>query len=266
MAQLTGLINFEGTLDGITSYTRKGKKGVVRKAGGPGKKQLLTGAAFERTRENMTEFAGAVYASKILRLSLSPILHFFADCNLTGRLQGAFRSLMLQGEGARGQRSFKPLQHAEALKVININKELHLDSILRLRPITEANKTRTAVTLSIEGFNTATDIYTPAGATHLELIHAIAILPAVVYNKSQKKYVRADGLNQLYQHTASSELLPVHTDEAINISLSAALTEIQKLHKDSALISVLGIRFYQQVGLKKFVLESGKTMGIAGVH
>ena len=264
MAKLKGLIDFEGTLGGITAYTRNGER-VLRQASGADKKKIMRGKNYVRTRENMMEFSGGVAAAKVLRQSLTPVMRGFSDTYFTGRLQGKYRDMIQIATGKRGQRMFKPLTHATALMEIPFDVKLHLDSVLRVKPLITVNAERTAATLSVLSFTPATDIFAPTGATHLELIYAIVLQPAFEYDTPSKKYKRTDALDQYYMQTISSELIPVDTQEALDISLPATDLGLAQLHADSALVSVLGIRFHQQVGFKTYPLETGKAMGFVGV-
>jgi hypothetical protein len=264
MAKLKGLIDFEGTLGGITAYMRNGER-VLRQASGADRKKILRGKNYARTRENMMEFGGGVLAAKVLRQSLTPVLRTFTDTYFTGRLQGKYRDMISEAPGKRGQRVFKPLQHADAIIAIPFDLKLHLDSILRIKPVITVNAERTASTLSIAGFTPATDIFAPAGATHLELIYAVALQPSFEYDAHIKKYKRMDGLNQYYMETISSELIAVDMQQALDISLPVSPIDLGQLHTDSALVSVLGIRFHQQIGFKTYPLETGKAMGFVAV-
>jgi hypothetical protein len=264
MAKLKGLIDFEGTLGGITAYTRNGER-ILRQATGADKKKILQGKNYVRTRENMMEFSGAVAAAKAVRQSLTPVTRTFADTNFTGRLQGKYRDMISTAAGKRGQRMFNPLQHVNAILAIPFDVKLHLDSILRVKPVITINAERTAATLSISGFTPVTDIFSPVGATHLELVYAIAVQPSFEYDPGTKKYKRTDGLNQHYMQTISSELIAVDAHEALDISLPAPPIDLPELHADSALVSVLGVCFHQQIGFKSYPLETGKAMGFAGV-
>ena len=264
MAKLKGLIDFEGTLGGITAYTRNGER-VLRQRRGADRKKILRGKNYARTRENMMEFSGGVAAAKVLRQSLTPVLRTFTDTYFTGRMQGKYRDMISEGTGKRGQRAFKPLEHADAILAIPLDPKLHLDSVLRVKPAITVNAERTASTLSIPGFTPATDIFAPAGATHLELIYAIAIQPSFEYDAGMKTYKRSDGQHPYYMETISSELILVDAQEVLDISLPVSPLALTSLHADNALVSVLGIRFHQQIGFKTYPLETGKAMGFVGV-
>ncbi|MGN6645025.1 MAG: hypothetical protein ACTHJT_00735 [Cytophaga sp.] len=263
MAILKGIIDLEGTLGDITVYTVNGKR-VVRQKGGADKKKILRGKNYVRTRENMSEFGGAVAAAKVLRQSILSIARGFIDSNFTGRLQGKYRDMISAADGLRGQRIFRPLEHTEALLAIPFNPKLHLDSILRQKPVITVNAARTAATLSLPGFNPATDVFREPGATHVELIYIAVLQPGFEYDVHSKTYKRMDELHQHYMQTVSSALIPLTADELSDISLPAPAFNMPALHKDSALVSILGIRYHQQIGFKTYPLETGRVMGFVG--
>ena len=264
MATLKGLIDFEGTLGGITAYTRDGKR-ILRQKNSVDKKKILHGKNYVRTRENMMEFAGGVAAAKALRQALLPVSRGFTDTYFTGRLQGKYRDMISTAEGKRGQRVFKPLDHADAIKAVPFNAALHLDSVLRIQPVVQVDADRMSASLSLEGFNPVTDIFKPEGATHVELIYAAAVQPAFVYSARLKNYKRTDGLHQSYVQHVSSALIPLDTDAEHPVSLTLPVDALNQLHRDSALVSVLGILFHQQIGFKTYPLQSGKAMGFVSV-
>lgn len=262
MVTLKGLIDFEGTLGGINSYMLNGKR-VLRQSRPSLKEQIKTGANYERTRENNMEFSGAVAAAKVLRRSLMPVSRGFVDASWTGRLQGRYRDMIAVSSGKRGQRTFDPLQHTDAILAIPFNKDLHLDAVLRVKPVISMHPAGNAATLSLS-VNTATDLFTVDRATHAACIFAIALQPAFEYNTHSNTYQPAGGLDQQYMQQVSSALIPLHVDAVVDISLTIPLP-VLPAQTERAWISVLGIRYHQQIGFKTYPLETGKAMGFVAV-
>jgi hypothetical protein len=264
MATLKGLIDFEGKMGGMNAYMLNGIR-VLRQNRKSDKNKIATGKNYQRTRENNTEFGGAVAAAKVLRQSLMPVIRPFVDSTITGRLQGKYRDMINVALGIRGQRGFKPLKHVESILAIPLNEHWHLDTVLRVKPVIEVNMKRNAATLSLF-INPTTDLFVPIGASHFECIYAIAIQPSFEYDIHTKKYACMDGLDQLNMTHTSSHLFPIDKNKTINVSLTVPPIIETTLHADSALVSVLGIRFHQQIGFKTYPLETGKAMGFVGVH
>ncbi len=261
MAKLKGLIDFQGTLGGISAYMRNGER-VLRQASGADRKKIMRGKNYVRTRENMTEFGGGVAAAKVLRQSLTPVMRGFSDTYFTGRLQGKYRDMISEAPGKRGQRVFKPLVHADAIMAIPFDVKLHLDSVLRVKPLITVNAQRTAATLSVLSFTPAMDIFPPTGATHLELIYAIALQPAFEYDPASKKYKRTDGLNQYYMQTISSELIPVNTQEALDISLPATALDLAQLHTEAPWYRYWASAFTSRSALRPIRWRRAKRWGL----
>jgi len=69
MAKLKGILKIQGTLDDLTFY-KSGKDHLVRTKGGVDKARIANDPAFQRTRENGSEFGMAAKAGKMLRTAV----------------------------------------------------------------------------------------------------------------------------------------------------------------------------------------------------
>ncbi|MEN0047819.1 MAG: hypothetical protein AAF806_12225, partial [Bacteroidota bacterium] len=107
MARQRGVIKYTGTIGDIRHFKIKGEKGYFAGLiGGPTKEQVLTDPAFQRTRENMSEFGACAFAGKLLRIAFSTLLKSMADTRVTGRLTSIMKKINLEdGSEARGQRA-----------------------------------------------------------------------------------------------------------------------------------------------------------------
>ena len=64
MAKLDGTIQFTGSLQNLSFYKMRGSdKIIVRKKGGPSRKQVKHSPNFENTRHNNSEFGGRALAA-----------------------------------------------------------------------------------------------------------------------------------------------------------------------------------------------------------
>ena len=86
MAKQKGLVQFEGTFEGINFYFRKGKPFARRSGGGFNGKAIKTKASMVRVRENGSEFGSASRAKKLFRLSIREALLSSKDGDLHGRM------------------------------------------------------------------------------------------------------------------------------------------------------------------------------------
>src|SRR5688572_15681242 len=91
MAQLDGVIQFTGSLQNLSAYKMRGSdKIILRKKGGPTRKQVKHSPKFENTRRNNKEFSGRAAAAGHIKRSLHPLL-FLADYNIVGPLNALLR-------------------------------------------------------------------------------------------------------------------------------------------------------------------------------
>ena len=85
MARQKGIIKLKGTIGGITFYkTQDGH--LAREKGGIDANRIANDPAFQRTRENGSEFGRAGKAGKILRTALRAVLINSADGRMVSRL------------------------------------------------------------------------------------------------------------------------------------------------------------------------------------
>ncbi|MBL7919386.1 MAG: hypothetical protein JNJ40_03670 [Bacteroidia bacterium] len=79
MAKQVGPFFISGTIQGISFY-KSGKAWLVRRAGGPGKKQIQTSPHFERTRYNLSEFAACSANGAFMRRFMARSFKFNDNC------------------------------------------------------------------------------------------------------------------------------------------------------------------------------------------
>jgi hypothetical protein len=85
MAKQKGIIKLKGTIGDITFY--KSKDGyIAREKGGVDAKRIANDPAFQRTRENGSEFGRAGKAGKTLRMALRTLLLNSSDSRMVSRL------------------------------------------------------------------------------------------------------------------------------------------------------------------------------------
>jgi len=88
MARKKGIIKLKGTIGDITLYkTQDGH--LAREKGGIDASRIASDPAFQRTRENVSEFGRAGKAGKILRTALRPFLINSANGRMVRRLTQA---------------------------------------------------------------------------------------------------------------------------------------------------------------------------------
>ncbi|HEY0612929.1 MAG TPA: hypothetical protein VGD35_24805 [Chitinophaga sp.] len=131
MATLKEGLELTGSLGSLSAYKIKGSdKIIVRRKGGPKRKQVLNSKKFERTRENMKEFLGVGMAVKAIRSPLIPVKRL-AEHNFTSTLTRICKKIqVLDKAGERGQRGIYLSQHRYMLAGFRLNKKHPFMSIV----------------------------------------------------------------------------------------------------------------------------------------
>lgn len=121
----TNEVQFTGSFGKMTAYRMRGSdKIVVRKKGGPTKRQVKTSPRFELTRKNNSEFSGAAQAARSIRFTMTvPVLNL-ADHNIFPRLT-AICSNILQREkvNVRGRRSVLLSEHRKLIEGFSLTRK-----------------------------------------------------------------------------------------------------------------------------------------------
>ncbi len=99
------LFGLNGKTGGLVYYELNGKP-VVRRAGKVSLKQYRQGENFAELRKHQSEFGMCSQYGKQIRESLGAYLPLFKDHSCSGRLTGALRKCVAEGEGIKGQRIF----------------------------------------------------------------------------------------------------------------------------------------------------------------
>jgi hypothetical protein len=265
MAKQTGLVKYSGTLGGVRHFKIKGLQGdFAGLTGGPTADQIYNDPAFERTRENMSEFGGSATVAKAIRVGLSTVVKQMSDPQLTGRLTAIMKEINLKDtNGTRGQRSIFISQNTNDLQGFNFDKNISFTSVFNAPISPSVTPDRDSVTLTIESFNPLNYINAPAGATHFRVINAITVISDYAYNKNTKKYepidISTNGLNdvQYSDYTELSSATPL-------ITLTSTFPGSPSLSSDVTGLFCVGIEFYQQVGSNYYLFSSGNALMVAG--
>lgn len=105
MAQQKGIIKLRGTIGDITFYKTKDGH-MAREKGGVDAKRIASNPAFQRTRENGSEFGRAGKAGKTLRASIRTLLLNSSDSRMVSRLtQSMIKVIQADMTSVRGLRN-----------------------------------------------------------------------------------------------------------------------------------------------------------------
>lgn len=172
MAKLKGIIKLEGTLDNLTFY--KGKEGyLVKTKGGVSKERIQNDPAFERTRENGSEFGSSASSGKLLRTAVRNLMIRAKDNRVSSRVTQVMTQIKnFDTTSARGERNvamgLATPEGLNTLKGLDFNNRALLKSVL-FAPFSVNGLTGE---ITITNLTPTNDISYPSGATHVSFTSA----------------------------------------------------------------------------------------------
>lgn len=238
MAKVNSFIKIEGTLDNLTFY--KGKEGyLVRTKGGVSKERIQNDPAFERTRENGSEFGQSATSGKLLRTSVRNLLLKAKDDRVTSRLTQKMTAIKnLDTISTRGNRNVSfgllTLEGANLLKGFDFNIRAKLSSVF----FAPFNVDTNTGEISIQNMVPSESIAFPSGATHISLRAAVA-----------KVDFELGGHDVEY---STVENFPI-SNNAVNVSLTPAAVPAAS----GTQIHLLLVEFFQDINGIQYPLKNG---------
>lgn len=238
MARQKGIIKLEGTIGDVSFY--KSKDGyLAREKGGVDANRIKNDPAFQRTRENGSEFGRAGRSGRILRNALRLMLQNGADGKVASRLtKEMLRVIQTDGVNPRGERNLVE-GNLGILIGFDFNANGKLNTTLYAPFDFAIDRVAGTATVDMPGFVPGTSIAFPTGATHFK----ISVGGAEV-----------DFVNEsfIFDIAASGELV-LDQNVAGPLSLQLDLTP----GSTSDIFLVLGIEFTQQVNGVMYPLKNG---------
>ena len=238
MARQKGIIKLKGTVGGITFYkTQDGH--LAREKGGVDASRIKNDPAFQRTRENGSEFGRAGTAGRVLRTAIRGLLLNSADNRMVSRLtQAMTKVIQADATSIRGERNVIDGE-AELLDGFEFNIRGKLGTSLYAPFVPTIDRVTGQIKVVIPSFIPANMIAAPSGTTHYKIISA-----GVEIDFALETYVAP---------TSASAVLPW------GIAPSVAITQTNTVTPASTkpLFLMLGIEFYQQVNGTMYPLKNG---------
>lgn len=247
MAKQKGIIKLKGTIGDITFY--KSKDGyIAREKGGIDASRIATDPAFQRTRENGSEFGRAGKAGKVLRMALRSVLINSADSKMVSRLTTQMlKVIQADLTSVRGMRNVIDGE-AELLSGFDFNINGKLGTILFAPYIPLINRATGDLTITIDPFIPINMIAAPSGTTHYKIISAGAEI---------------DFEGETFIGT-NSETAMLPWDGILTTALVHTNTVTPTTTKP--LFLALGIEFYQEINNQMYSLKSGASNPLAIVQ
>jgi hypothetical protein len=244
MAKQTGIIKLKGTIGDISFYkTTDGH--LARGKGGIDPERIKNDPAFQRTRENGSEFGTAGKGGKLLRNAIRILLQNAKDKRVTSRLTTQVLKVVKTDAGnPRGQRTiqggtFGLLANFE----FNINGKL-ASTLFALYTHAYDRVTGDA-TVNIPVFKPNVQIAAPSGTTHFKIVTGVAEL---------------DFENETFAFdNDETAILPYDGNDTAIIDLTATAPANSVL----PIVQVLGVEFYQEVNGEMYPLKNGSYNALA---
>jgi hypothetical protein len=240
MAKLEGNLQFTGTLDKLSFYKMRGcDKIVVRKKGGPTRKQIKHSTQFEHTRRNNKEFGGRAKAAQQIKRGLNPLL-FLADYNITGPLNALLRPVQKMDSSSEwGKRNILLSKNPRLLEGFTLNRQYLLDSILRT-PVSYT-KQEEQVIFAIPAMVPGINFMPPGNYPWYQFIAVAALVPDIYYKDDVDGYSPKDNSYGYTLETADTDWLPVNTHAAATQLILKGLPATRP--DDHSILLAIGISF-----------------------
>lgn len=244
MAKQTGIIKLKGTIGGISFYkTSDGH--LAREKGGVDGARIANDPAFQRTRENGSEFGRAGKGGKVLRNAIRTLLQNAKDKRVVSRLTKDLLAIVkTDATNARGLRTIQDGTLA-LLENFDFNLNGKLGAALYAAFTNTFDRVTGDATLGIVAFSPTLRIAAPTGTTHFK----------IVMGASELDFVNETSTFEIDE----TAILPYTTPDTAAIALTASLTANSTL----PVIQVLGIEFYQEVNGQMYALKNGAFNALA---
>ena len=238
MARQKGIIKLKGTIGDITFYkTQDGH--LAREKGGIEASRIRNDPAFQRTRENGSEFGRAGKAGKMLRTALRGSLINSADGRMVSRLtQQMVKVIQADLVNERGLRNVIDGE-AELLLGFEFNIRGKLGTSLFAPFVGAIDRVTGNITVDLAPFIPVNMIAAPSGTSHFKIISAGAEID-----------FEAETFVETHSETA---ILPWDATPTVAISQTNAVTPAST----KPLFLALGIEFYQEVNGQMYSLKNG---------
>ncbi|WP_445452470.1 hypothetical protein [Flavobacterium sp. 25HG05S-40] len=238
MARQKGIIKLKGTIGDITFYkTQDGH--LAREKGGIDASRIASDPAFQRTRENGSEFGRAGKAGKLLRTALRPLLINSADGRMVSRLtQAMVKVIQADLVSDRGLRNVIDGE-AELLFGFEFNIRGKLGTSLFAPFVATIDRVAGEISVDIASFIPANMIAAPSGTTHFKIISGGAEV-----DFEAETFVVA---------TSETAILPWDATPTALINQVNAVTAAST----KPLFLALGVEFYQQINGTMYPLKNG---------
>ncbi|PIF60627.1 hypothetical protein [Flavobacterium sp. 11] len=247
MARQKGIIKLKGTIGDITFYkTQDGH--LAREKGGIEASRIASDPAFQRTRENGSEFGRAGKAGKVLRTALRALLLNSADGRMVSRLtQSMVKVIQADITSVRGLRNVIDGE-AELLTGFEFNIRGKLGTSLFAPFVATIDRLTGEIKVDLASFIPSNMIAAASGTTHFKIISAGAEV-----DFEAESFVASN---------SETAILPWDVTPTVAISQTNMITP----NSTKPLFLALGVEFYQEVNGTMYPLKNGSYNPLALVQ
>ncbi|MFV8339824.1 hypothetical protein ACNQGL_11180 [Flavobacterium sp. LB3P21] len=247
MARQKGIIKLKGTIGDITFYkTQDGH--LAREKGGIEASRIASDPAFQRTRENGSEFGRAGKAGKVLRTALRALLLNSADGRMVSRLtQSMVKVIQADITSVRGLRNVIDGE-AELLTGFEFNIRGKLGTSLFAPFVATIDRLTGEIKVDLAFFIPSNMIAAASGTTHFKIISAGAEV-----DFEAESFVASN---------SETAILPWDVTPTVAISQTNMITP----NSTKPLFLALGVEFYQEVNGTMYPLKNGSYNPLALVQ
>jgi len=244
MAKQKGIIKLKGTIDDISFY--KSQDGFLARAkGGVDGSRIANDPAFQRTRENGSEFGRAGKAGKILRTSIRALIQNASDSRMVSRLtRDMVKVIQADATNPRGLRNVIDGE-VELLEGFEFNIRGKLGTTFFAPLNNTIDRVTGKLSANIASFIPTNMVAAPSGSTHFKINSAGAEI---------------DFENETFVvETQETAQLPLDNVPTAVVNLVSSITP-NSIHP---LFLAVGIEFYQEVNGVKYPLKNGSYNALA---
>lgn len=238
MARQTGIIRLKGTIGGVSFYkTADGH--LAREKGGVDGNRIKNDPAFQRTRENGSEFGTAGTGAKLIRNANRILIQSAKDRNTSARLtREVLKVVKTDPTNDRGERQIVE-GNMELLEGFEFNKRGRLSSTFFGIFSPSFDRAAGEAEIAIDAFQANNTIAAPGGTTHYKIVAGASLIDF------EEQTFETDSDETGIEPWDSTQVAAT----TLSMNLSAAAT--------TPALLVFGIQFYQEVNGQMYVLNNG---------
>ncbi|MCS3799251.1 hypothetical protein [Niastella sp. OAS944] len=237
MAKLEGTIQLTGSVQNLSFYKMRGSdKIIIRRKGGPSKKQVKNAKNFENTRRNNMEFGGRALAAATIKSYLHPLL-FLADYNIVGPLNALLRTIQkMDTTSGWGKRHVLLTKQPRLLEGFTLNRRYLLETIVRTPVV--CNLQGEQVHIDLPALVPGINFMSPGNYPYFRFIGTAGLVPDICYTEHgyMLKYKERS-----YFEYAQSDWLPVNAPASASTLILKGMPANKPA--DCSIMVALGVAF-----------------------